>query len=69
MNEEAKKLANDHWNYISDVLLNHNEQDHIIELLSFHYQTAFIHGFKHGVEWLKNQREKQNNEPTKRSFP
>ena len=69
MNETSKKLANDHWNYIKELLLNHEVEEIYINQIGFHYQTAFIHGFKHGVEWLKEQLKEQNSETTKRSFP
>ena len=69
MNEVAKKLANDHWNYIKSLLETHDKPQNIIDIIEFHYQTAFIHGFKHGVEWLREQIEKQKSEAIKRSFP
>ena len=69
MNEIAKKLANDHGNYIEELLTAHDEPQNVIDIVAFHYQSAFIHGFKHGVEWLREQIEKQNSEATKRSFP
>lgn len=69
MDETSKKLANDHWNYIKSLLEIHEESEEVITKSGFHYQTAFIHGFKHGVEWIKEQKEKQNSEATKRSFP
>jgi hypothetical protein len=36
-NINAKKLADDHWNYVCSVA----------EKM---YKDAFIHGFKHGIE-------------------
>ena len=69
MNETSKKLASDHWSYIEKLIKNHNEPREIINKCDFHYQTAFIHGFKHGVEWLKEQQKKQNDETMRRSFP
>lgn len=50
MMEKAKKLADAHWSYVRDMLLAHDEDSDIIEKCGFHYRTAFIHGFKHGVE-------------------
>ena len=69
MNEISKQLASNHWNYIEKLLKTHVEDGYSISVISFHYQTAFIHGFKHGVEWLKEQQKEQNSETTRRSFP
>jgi len=46
--QEAKKLAEEHWDYVERLieLMIENE----MELLKFHYVEAFIHGYKHGVE-------------------
>lgn len=45
-----KKMAEDHWNYVRDLLIEHGETHEIIEKCGFHYRTAFEHGAKHGVE-------------------
>jgi len=46
-----EKMAELHWNYIKSLLVAHGfDADDNLELIGFHYQTAFIHGFKHGVE-------------------
>ena len=50
--EESKKLAEEHWSYIEALLLAHGEKD-ILEVIGFHYKSAFIHGFKHGVEFIE----------------
>ena len=39
---KAEMIANKHWDYVSKVL----EQQ---------YKTAFIHGYKHGMEELKKE--------------
>ena len=65
MNEISKKLADKHWNYIEDLLETHGEREDLIEKLAFHYRKAFIHGFNHGVNWLKEQEK----ETTRKSFP
>ena len=44
------KLADDHWNYVAEVLRSHGETEVIIEKCGFHYRTAIAHGYKHGVE-------------------
>ena len=49
MSEIAEKLADDHWEYISGIL--HSNQlysEEVMELIKFHYVTAFVHGYKHG---------------------
>ena len=48
--DEAKKLAEAHWSYVRDVLLMHGEPANNVELIGFHYKSAMVHGFKHGVE-------------------
>ena len=48
-----KKLANDHWGYIESLLEAHHVLNTTIELIEFHYKSAFIHGFKHGVESME----------------
>lgn len=56
MQEQAKKLAEEHWSYVGEVVkqgagsLVYLTQDQIIDIIKFHYQSAFVHGFKHGVE-------------------
>lgn len=46
----AQELAEKHWNYIEN-LLKRIKDDEMVETIGFHYKTAFVHGFKHGVEW------------------
>ena len=50
--ENAKKLSEDHWKYIKEVLNNHGVSGTEQERVGFHYKTAFIHGYKHGQEQL-----------------
>lgn len=57
MNDEAERLAKAHWAYVEAVLRAHLEDDLIIDGCGFHYRTAFVHGFKHGVEWAEAQRQ------------
>lgn len=49
----SEKLAEDHWNYVQQVILEAKDMDlpdqHIIEI-GFHYKTAFVHGYKHSQE-------------------
>lgn len=59
----VKKLSNDHWGYVEDVLFKIFEittikelsKDQIVELIEFHYKSAFEHGFKHGVEYMEGK--------------
>lgn len=48
--KSSEELAEDHWGYIKELLLTHNEDDISIERIGFHYKTAFIHGYKHAME-------------------
>ena len=50
MDERVKQLADDHWKYVAEVVEIHEEGLDVIEKCKFHYKTAFIHGYKHGVE-------------------
>jgi hypothetical protein len=47
--EEAAK----HWEYVRGILEAHAIQASIRDSVGYHYQTAFIHGWKHGQEELK----------------
>ena len=47
---KAKELAEAHWKYIESVLEQHCIDRMEIDNAAFHYKTAFVHGFKHGVE-------------------
>lgn len=46
----VNKLAEAHWNYIKDLLINHEVEEMYVDQIGFHYVTAFIHGYKHGQE-------------------
>ena len=43
-------LVNAHWGYIEDLLKAHGETEDTIALVSFHYKSAFKHGYKHAEE-------------------
>jgi len=47
---QAKKLAEEHWSYISKLLLTHGESMHNVDKIGFHYKSAMYHGIKHGCE-------------------
>ena len=50
MTIEAEALAKAHWSYVEEVLAAHGVSPAVIETCEFHYISAFIHGYKHGVE-------------------
>lgn len=47
---DLNKLIDDHWSYIKELLLVHGHSDADINTISFHYKTAFKHGYKHAKE-------------------
>jgi hypothetical protein len=49
---EAKVMAEKHWSYVRGVVESANPDlsPRIVELLGFHYKTAFIHGYGHGLK-------------------
>jgi hypothetical protein len=48
---EAERLASEHWGYISSLLRMHAAVEvSVLPIIEFHYTTAFIHGYKHGLE-------------------
>ena len=51
--EKMKKeveLAEQHWGYIDGLLQRSRLPESELELVKYAYTTAFIHGFRHGVE-------------------
>jgi hypothetical protein len=48
--EELTSLINAHFSYIENLLLSHGESDIMIDLVKFHYCSAFEHGYKHAVQ-------------------
>ena len=54
VSDEAKVLADHHWSYVKDLFLEgipgEELAEEIIEVIGFHYRTAFIHGYGHGQE-------------------
>lgn len=55
----VKKLSEDHWKYIKELLLVHGLNEVDINTIGFHYKAAFIHGYKHGQEQLVEDYKKQ----------
>lgn len=54
MNPE--ELASAHWGYVKSLLELHGEEPVVIEKCGQHYRAAFVHGFKHGVEYSADQK-------------
>jgi hypothetical protein len=50
-NGRAKMLAEEHWEFVRDLLETHvlMEPD-FLKQVEFHYKSAMIHGYKHGVD-------------------
>ena len=46
----TQSMAEAHWDYVESVLRSHNERQEVIDKCHHHYVTAFVHGFKHGVQ-------------------
>ena len=44
-----ERLSNEHWVYVKALLLTHNCSKENVDKIEFHYKTAFIHGYKHGI--------------------
>jgi len=51
--EKARELAEAHWSFIEELLKTHGESEEVIRKCEFHYKSAFIHGFKHALNFLK----------------
>lgn len=50
----SKELAEAHFEgYIKPLLEVHGTTEDDLKIISFHYKSAFIHGFKHGIESVK----------------
>lgn len=52
----AKELVEKHWSYIKKLLETHNEDKRNIEIIGFHYKSSGIHFFKHGVEYMEEDK-------------
>lgn len=52
---DVLKIATAHWGYVGSVLEAHGvtSDSDIYNACKFHYITAFEHGWKHGVESMK----------------
>jgi len=53
-----KEVAEAHWEYVEEVIKHctrgHNLKKWILALIKFMYITAFIHGWKHAKEEIKD---------------
>ena len=48
-------LVQSHWNYIEQLLKAHDTLEGDIKVIEFHYKSAFIHGWKHAMEYMEEQ--------------
>ena len=50
MKNRSKELSEAHWKYLQDLLRTHEVEEVNIKTIGFHYKSAFVHGYGHGVE-------------------
>jgi len=48
--DRVKKLSQAHVGYIENLVKAHGASEEIVKIVSFHYVTAFEHGYKHALE-------------------
>ena len=46
----SQQLADEHWEYVENLLAVHGETEEVTSKIGWHYRTAFVHGFKHAME-------------------
>ena len=68
--KELQKLCDAHWAYVEQIIRNEYDSevaypdgitfdiDAYCRRVKLHYTTAMAHGFKHGVQWMKMNRDK-----------
>jgi len=58
--DKLHKLAVAHWDYVKAVIINSESNIHprMLDIIGFHYITAFKHGHGHGYENCENNIEK-----------
>ena len=44
------KLVDDHWKYVEGILKASTHDEYEVDLVGYHYKTAFLHGIKHALE-------------------
>lgn len=54
--DHVKALADAHWEYVEKLIEAHGADQATREVAGFHYKSAFIHGYKHGIEDIKKKR-------------
>jgi hypothetical protein len=47
--EPENELASRHWSYVDELLSIHGIIPEDRQMIGFHYKSAFVHGYKHGV--------------------
>jgi hypothetical protein len=47
------KLVDDHWKYVEGILKASTHDEYEVNLVGYHYKTAFLHGIKHALEATK----------------
>jgi len=58
LTKSFKESTQEHWDYVREVIRDgRNEDDYIhltiqdyLTIISYHYKTAMLHGYKHGVQ-------------------
>ena len=53
MENEIKKLADDHWKWVEGFISTMSDMDWEVSSLEYLYKTAFVHGYKHGSQQPK----------------
>lgn len=53
--KDPEQLAAAHWKYVEGLLELHRVDVGDIEIIGWHYRSAMVHGFKHGVEAAKEK--------------
>ena len=61
MEKELEKMISDHWAYVAEVIIMHTHDapavapSELLEIVEFHYKTAFEHGYKHAMQDMKQE--------------
>lgn len=59
---DAKKLAEEHWKYVEELLRTHGQSEEMIKIVKFHYVSAMVHGVGHGYEMCNVENKRKENE-------
>ncbi len=51
--KDPEQLAAAHWKYVEGLLELHGVDAEDVEIIGWHYRSAMVHGYKHGVEAAK----------------